>query len=153
MDLMKSEKNHDLHIPIDQEIYDKLESIKDYYGIKNSTEIIRFLIRIGYDNIWGYLRGGFSNWANSGEKIEKIDTWSVHQLKEGLMDESIFILDVREIGEWEEGHIQGAHHIYVGDLRNRLNEVPQDKYIVVYCDTGNRASIVASAWVCCSFDC
>jgi hydroxyacylglutathione hydrolase len=107
-------------------------------------QIRRYLIRIGYDNIFGYLEGGFTNWANSGERISKIDTWSVHKLKEHQKDESIFILDVREIGEWEEGYIEGAHHIYVGDLKYHLNEVPKDKYLVVYCDTGNRASIAAS---------
>ena len=107
-------------------------------------QIIRYLVRIGYDNIFGYLAGGFTNWANSGEKIGKIDTWSVHELKERQRDESIFILDVREIGEYEEGYIEGAHHIYVGDLKYHLDDVPNDKYVVVYCDTGNRASIAAS---------
>jgi len=107
-------------------------------------EIARYLIRIGYDNIYGYLAGGFTLWANSGEKIEKIDTWSVHDLKERQSDESLFIIDVREIGEREEGYIEGSHHIYVGDLKDHLKEVPDDKYIVVYCDTGNRASIAAS---------
>ncbi len=107
-------------------------------------EIVRYLIRIGYDNIYGYLAGGFTHWANSGEEIKKIDTWSVHELKERQNDKSIFILDVREIGEREEGYIKGSHHIYVGDLKNHLDEVPDDKYIVIYCDTGNRASIAAS---------
>lgn len=106
--------------------------------------IMRYLIRIGYDNIFGYLTGGFTNWSNNGEKIRKIDAWSVHELKERQMDDSIFILDVREIGEWEEGYIKGAHHIYVGDLNKHLDKVPDDKCIVVYCDTGNRASIAAS---------
>ncbi len=108
------------------------------------NEIIRYLIRIGYDNIMGYLKRGFTNWANSGEEIDEIDTWSVHDLKERQSNKSIFILDVREIGEWEEGYIEGAAHIYVGNLKYHLDEVPKDKYIVIYCDTGNRASIAAS---------
>jgi hydroxyacylglutathione hydrolase len=108
------------------------------------NQILRYLIRLGYDNISGYLSGGFTSWSNSGEEIDTVDTWSVHELKERQNDESIFILDVRELREWEEGYIQGAYHIYVGDLQYCLNEVPKDKYIVVYCDTGNRASIAAS---------
>lgn len=107
-------------------------------------QIMRYLVRLGYDNISGYLSKGFTSWSVSGEEIEMIDTWSVHKLKEHLKDESIFLLDVREIGEFEEGYIEGAHHIYVGYLKNRLKEVPKDKYIVVYCDTGNRASIGTS---------
>lgn len=107
-------------------------------------QIVRYLVRIGYDNIFGYLSGGFTSWSNSGKEIEMIDTWSVHKLKDMQNDKSIFILDVREIGEWEEGYIENAHHIYVGNLNYYLKEVPKDKYIVVYCDTGNRASIAAS---------
>ena len=34
----------ELHIPLEMEIFDKLESIKEYHGIHNITEIIRFLI-------------------------------------------------------------------------------------------------------------
>ena len=45
--LMENEKNrnvHEIHISLENEIFDKLECIKDYHGIKNLTEIIRFLI-------------------------------------------------------------------------------------------------------------
>ena len=44
---MVSEKNkelHELHVSLELEIYDKLETIKEYHGIKNLTEIVRFLI-------------------------------------------------------------------------------------------------------------
>ena len=37
-------KDKELHVPIDKEIVEKLEQVKDYHGIKNNTEIIRFLI-------------------------------------------------------------------------------------------------------------
>ena len=41
---MTNEKNHELHVTLDTEIFDKLEDIKEYHGIKTLTEIIRFLI-------------------------------------------------------------------------------------------------------------
>ncbi|MGB9937493.1 MAG: MBL fold metallo-hydrolase [Methanobacterium sp.] len=107
-------------------------------------QIMRYLVRLGYDNIIGYLANGFSNWAISGEEIEIVNTWSVHKLKNHLNDDSIFILDVREDDEFESGYIKGAHHIYVGYLQEHLDEVPKDKDIIIYCDTGNRASIAAS---------
>ncbi|MFX1389155.1 MAG: hypothetical protein ACFE9Z_03720 [Promethearchaeota archaeon] len=47
---MENEK-HEFHISIESEIYDKLESIREYYGIKNITEIIRFLITKEYREI------------------------------------------------------------------------------------------------------
>lgn len=51
---MPNEKNrdmHELHVSLDKEIFDKLESIKDYHGIKNLTEIVRFLITKEYRKI------------------------------------------------------------------------------------------------------
>lgn len=111
---------------------------------ENIDHVIRYLIRIGYSNIYGYLAGGFTSWAISGKEIDTIDIWSVHKLKKYQNDESIFILDVREIEEWKNGYIEGAQHIYVGYLKNHLNKIPKDKNIVIYCDTGNRASIAAS---------
>jgi len=48
---MADEKHKELHIPIDLEIFDKLETVKEYHGIKNSTEIIRFLITKEYREI------------------------------------------------------------------------------------------------------
>ncbi|GAH83597.1 unnamed protein product, partial [marine sediment metagenome] len=49
--LMVPEKNKELHIPIEKEIFQKLEDIKEYHGIKNNTEIIRFLITKEYREI------------------------------------------------------------------------------------------------------
>lgn len=40
---MDNEK-HEFHISLEGDVFDKLESIKEYHGIKNITEIIRFLI-------------------------------------------------------------------------------------------------------------
>ena len=41
---MVNDKSKDMHIPLEIEIFDKLEAIKEYHGIKNNTEMIRFLI-------------------------------------------------------------------------------------------------------------
>jgi len=47
---MNNEK-HDFHISLELDVYEKLENIKDYHGIKNITEIIRFLITKEYRKI------------------------------------------------------------------------------------------------------
>ncbi len=58
-----------------------------------------------------------------------------------LRDKGAFILDVRENDEWIAGHIPGATLIPLGQLENRLNEVPRDQSIVVVCRTGNRSAV------------
>jgi rhodanese-related sulfurtransferase len=55
-------------------------------------------------------------------------------------DIGAFILDVRELSEWTAFHIPGATLIPLGELPNRLNEVPKDRPVVVVCRTGNRSA-------------
>ncbi len=50
-----------------------------------------------------------------------------------------FFLDVREQEEWDMVHIPSTTLIPLGQLQDRLNEVPKDKNIVVVCRSGNRS--------------
>jgi adenylyltransferase/sulfurtransferase len=59
----------------------------------------------------------------------------VTQLSDGAM-----VVDVREQYEWDAGHIDGARLIPLGELPNRLNELPRDAGIVFYCQTGGRSA-------------
>jgi rhodanese-related sulfurtransferase len=55
-------------------------------------------------------------------------------------DQGAFILDVREPSEWTQFHIPGATLIPLGNLPNRLSEVPKDREVVVVCRTGHRSA-------------
>ncbi|HVN52874.1 MAG TPA: rhodanese-like domain-containing protein [Anaerolineaceae bacterium] len=57
-----------------------------------------------------------------------------------LRDQNAFILDVREPSEWTQFHIPGANLIPLGQLPNRLSEVPKDRQVVVVCRTGHRSA-------------
>ena len=52
------------------------------------------------------------------------------------------ILDVREDYEWEAGHIEGAVHIPVDEIPDRLNELDPDQELNVICRGGGRSSRV-----------
>lgn len=60
------------------------------------------------------------------------------QLKKG---ESLTILDVREPGEWSEGHIAGAKHIPLGLLLERQHELDPAQETIVICRSGNRSGL------------
>ncbi|KAJ3410371.1 hypothetical protein HDV05_003849 [Chytridiales sp. JEL 0842] len=53
-------------------------------------------------------------------------------------DEKVAVLDVRNKGEWEAKHVNGALHIPLHELRVRMNEVPKDKTLYVHCAVGQR---------------
>jgi len=43
------------------------------------------------------------------------------------------IVDVRDDGSWNAGHVKGALHIPFADLERRVDELPRDKRIIAYC--------------------
>ncbi len=105
----------------------------------------RQIIRLGYDNVAGYLAGGFPQWTKAAQEIATLPTCSVQQLNERLRTESPFLLDVRDSKNWTAiGHIPGAHHRYVGELSSQLEEIPLDRPLVIYCDAGYKGSLAAS---------
>ncbi|WP_340672946.1 MBL fold metallo-hydrolase [Brevibacillus agri] len=56
----------------------------------------------------------------------------------------VHVVDVRNLTEWQEGHIPNAQHIMLGTLPGRLDEIPEDKPILVQCRSGARSAIGAS---------
>jgi rhodanese-related sulfurtransferase len=66
-------------------------------------------------------------------EINSTQAYQIYQ-KDGA-----FFVDVREQSEWDTFHIPNTNLIPLGELPNRLNEVPKDKPIVVVCRSGNRS--------------
>jgi rhodanese-related sulfurtransferase len=56
-----------------------------------------------------------------------------------LYQDGAFVVDVRELSEWNQYHAPGTTLIPLGELASRLNEIPRDKPIVVVCRSGNRS--------------
>jgi len=57
--------------------------------------------------------------------------------------EKSIILDVRTVEEFSLSHIKGALNIPVDNLRVRINELPRDKNIIIYCAVGLRGYLAS----------
>ncbi|MGE7946124.1 FAD-dependent oxidoreductase [Lysinibacillus sp. NPDC093688] len=57
----------------------------------------------------------------------------------GLVENNAYFLDVRERNEFEAGHLIHAHNIPLSELRERLDEIPQDRPVYVHCRSGQRS--------------
>ncbi|HJX39654.1 MAG TPA: MBL fold metallo-hydrolase [Anaerolineae bacterium] len=113
---------------------------------ENPEQATRFLLRLGYDDLAGYLAGGMLAWHTAGLESSSIHTVTVQQLCH-LLDEGqeTSILDVRGAEELETaGRIPGAQHIHVTLLPERTAEVPRDRTVYIFCGSGLRSMIAAS---------
>jgi hydroxyacylglutathione hydrolase len=103
------------------------------------------LLRIGYRVPVGWLAGGMRSWQTAGQPHGALPLWTPAQLDGHRRDmKDLFILDVRQPAEWHAGHVPDAHHIAGGELPVRLDDVPKDRPVAVYCGSGYRSSVAAS---------
>lgn len=107
------------------------------------AEVTTHLIRVGLDEVHGFLDGGIDAWQTKGLPLDSLSTMSVHDLQQQLVGD-ITVLDVRTDGEWNRGHIDGAIHIHGGVLQDHFDDIPRDKPVAVVCGSGYRAAIAAS---------
>jgi hydroxyacylglutathione hydrolase len=121
----------------------------DFYLIVDNAAAIdtavRDLAMIGLDRVGGWFDASVvQSWAEAGQPLGTIPQITVTDLQASLAHGGVTLLDVRNQTEWDAGHIEGARHITLGHLPDRLDDVPREKPIVVQCAAGARSSIGAS---------
>jgi hydroxyacylglutathione hydrolase len=111
---------------------------------RESESAIR-LGRIGFDHIAGYLRNGLQCLETRPELIAFTERLS-SQFAAELMSSSEppIVVDVRAQREREKKYIEGSLSVPLNHLPERLEELPKDRAVLVYCAGGYRSSIAAS---------
>lgn len=105
-------------------------------------ELLISLHSVGIDYIVGYgLIGQFLEGNTSLESYVNVTPTEVY---EQIKNKEVYLIDVRNRSEWNDGHIDGAQHIMLGTLPDRRNEILTDKPIIVQCGSGVRSAIGAS---------
>ena len=106
---------------------------------------VQHLIRMGYDRVVGYLQGGLHSWEIAGEPYDRIGAVHAADLGKRLKaGEDFTLLNVHKIPEYQESRLNGATHISLGELPDRVDEIDRGKPIVTFCGSGVRAIIAAS---------
>lgn len=105
-------------------------------------EVVKLFIRTGYTKFAGYLVGGMTAWDNAGLPLGEVGQMTVHEIKEHSSD--LQVVDVRAPSEWEKGHVPGAVHMFLPELREKAARLKKTNPVAVYCDSGYRASIGTS---------
>jgi hydroxyacylglutathione hydrolase len=110
-------------------------------------DLVRQALRIGYEQVVGYVAGGLDAWRRAGLPTESTGRLTVEALARRLANggpDAPLVIDVRQAGEFAAGHVPGSVHIRGGDLPSRLHDLPRDRPIATICASGFRSSIAAS---------
>ncbi|MFH8253913.1 MBL fold metallo-hydrolase [Streptomyces roseolus] len=109
-------------------------------------EIATRLARIGFDRVAGHLDAPEEALEAMADEVTPASRLTAGRLRAALDgDNPPVVIDVRNCGErGENGFIEGALHIALGELPRRLDEIPRDRPLVVHCAGGHRSSIAAS---------
>jgi hydroxyacylglutathione hydrolase len=104
------------------------------------------LSRVGVDEIVGFLQWGMVEWRSEGFPVATVPQITVHDLAAWLEEgRDVAVIDVRELSEWDDGHIDGALHLPMFEAVARRAEVPDTRPKAVLCAGGLRSSAVISA--------
>jgi molybdopterin/thiamine biosynthesis adenylyltransferase/rhodanese-related sulfurtransferase len=81
--------------------------------------------------------------AQTRAEIEEVSPARASELLQSA--EPPLFVDVREQGEWDEGHVPGAAHVPRGNLESRIDGIEPDRSreIVLYCASGSRSAFAA----------
>jgi hydroxyacylglutathione hydrolase len=112
-------------------------------------EVVAYLVRLGFDDLAGYLAGGMLTWHMTGRESQAVKMLTVQGLCRQL-DAKLdrWILDVRSQEELEsDGRIPNAQHIHLTLLPSHLEEIPKDRTINIFCGSGLRSMTAASMLV------
>lgn len=117
--------------------------------VSDTTEVheyaVRQLIRIGYDEMPGYLEGGMAVWERAGLPIEKVPVLTMRQVRERLEGgEPLVVVDVRQAHEWSSGHIPEAKLVEAGALPSGELDLSHDRALATHCGHGQRAATALS---------
>jgi hydroxyacylglutathione hydrolase len=107
--------------------------------------VVRSLVRVGLDDIRGYLDGGMAAWIAEGYPVAHTRQASPVELAAELPRGRLRVIDVRTDDEWSEGHIEGAEHVMAGSLAERAPSLPREGLtLALICGTGYRSTVAAS---------
>ncbi len=110
-----------------------------------AEEAITRLSRVGFDNVLGYLEGGFDAWKNAGMEVDTIESNTADELAGTLEQyDSSHVLDVRKPSEFAAEHVKDVESVPLDFLNDYMGDLDREKKYFVHCAGGYRSMIAAS---------
>ncbi|MGB8000434.1 MAG: rhodanese-like domain-containing protein [Anaerobacillus sp.] len=108
---------------------------------EQKEDIVKALHSIGIDHISAYAG---SELLSQWDHLEGYSFISTEELKDVYEKDDVYVVDIRKENEWNAGHIPDANHHMLGYLEDQAKDIPDDKTVVVHCQSGTRSAIGTS---------
>ena len=108
------------------------------------TESIERLTRVGFDNIKGFLDGGFEAWVDADKRYDMVISIDDEEFELDIAHSPVAVLDVRKPGEFNELHVDRATHFPLDAIATNYKNLDAEKEYLIHCAGGYRSMVAAS---------
>ncbi|MDO4770883.1 rhodanese-like domain-containing protein [Porphyromonas sp.] len=107
-------------------------------------EVITRLSRVGFDNVLGYLDGGFDTWKAAGKEVDHVERISAEDLAQRFPLSDSIVIDVRKESEYAAEHVEDAYSRPLAYINDWIQDLPRDRHFYLHCAGGYRSMIASS---------
>lgn len=107
-------------------------------------EALTRLSRVGFDNVLGYLSGGFQTWISDSREIDTVHRISAEQFATEVVINKNKVIDVRKESEYSAEHVDEAYSKPLAYINDWLKDINTDEHFYLHCAGGYRSMIAAS---------
>jgi hydroxyacylglutathione hydrolase len=112
---------------------------------QDGHEAGKLALAVGIRKLGGYLHGGMTSWRQEKRPTNTTERVAVEDLEEHRTAfPDLQILDVRDQGEFDAGHIPGSTLVTWHDITTWPKDLDPDLPVAVICGSGQRAATAAS---------
>lgn len=113
--------------------------------VGKEIESITRLTRVGFENILGYLEGGYETWVKAQNPVKKLSDISAEEGLKIVKENPKSVLDMRNPKEFiSPGYIKDSVLLPLTELRDNFDKIESKKPLYLLCKTGNRAYVTGS---------
>jgi rhodanese-related sulfurtransferase len=111
---------------------------------EDARRAIQLGAAVGLRNFGGFLSGGMTAWRQDKLPTRRIERLRVDEARARRETGDLQVLDVRELSEWDAGHVAGSIHTPYHDLHALPDAVDPERPVAAICASGQRAATAAS---------
>ncbi|HMO62037.1 MAG TPA: MBL fold metallo-hydrolase [Ferruginibacter sp.] len=107
-------------------------------------EAVTRLSRVGFDNVLGHLKGGFTTWLASGKEVDIVNRVTAAAFAQQISNTEQDIIDVRKETEYAAEHVDGAYSKPLAYINEWIKDIHPGKHFFLHCAGGYRSMMAAS---------